>query len=35
MITVAAYMKGIPPGNKNPEKPAIIKNFIEGVNNSG
>lgn len=35
MLTVAAYMKGIPPGNKNPEKPAIIKNFIEGVNYAG
>ena len=22
---------GIPPGNTNPEKPAIIVNFIEGV----
>jgi hypothetical protein len=30
-ITVASYLMGIPPGNKNPEKPAIIVNFIEGV----
>jgi hypothetical protein len=28
---VASYLMGIPPGNKNPEKPAIIVNFIEGV----
>lgn len=30
-LTVASYLAGIPPGNKNPEKPAIIVNFIEGV----
>lgn len=30
-ITVASYLMGIPPGNKNPEKPQIIVNFIEGV----
>jgi len=30
-ITVASYLMGIPPGNTNPEKPAIIVNFIEGV----
>lgn len=35
MITVVAYMKVIPPGNKKPQKPLIIKNFIEGVNRSG
>ena len=28
---VASYLMGIPPGNTNPEKPAIIVNFIEGV----
>ena len=30
-ISVASYLMGIPPGNTNPEKPAIIVNFIEGV----
>lgn len=30
-LTVASYLMGIPPGNTNPEKPAIIVNFIEGV----
>jgi hypothetical protein len=30
-IKVASYLMGIPPGNTNPEKPAIIVNFIEGV----
>lgn len=35
MITVVAYMKVIPPGNKKPQKPLIIKNFIEGVNRGG
>ena len=35
MKRVVAYMKVIPPGNKSPQKPLIIKNFIEGVNASG
>lgn len=35
MINVVAYMKVIPPGNKKPQKPLIIKNFIEGVNRCG
>ncbi len=35
MITVASYLMGIPPGNSNPEKPAIINNFIQGVNAVG
>ena len=35
MITVISYMKVIPPGNKNPQKPMIIRNFIEGVNRCG
>lgn len=35
MITVISYMKVIPPGNKNPAKPMIIRNFIEGVNRCG
>jgi hypothetical protein len=30
-LKVASYLAGIPPGNTNPEKPAIIVNFIEGV----
>lgn len=34
-ISVASYLMGIPPGNTNPEKPAIIVNFIEGVWKSG
>jgi len=33
--TAVAYYAGIPPGNKNPEKPAILDNFIAGVNASG
>lgn len=32
---VIAYLAGIPPGNKNPEKPLILKNFISGVNSVG
>jgi len=35
MIKVAAYLKGIPPRNTNPEKPALLRNFIEGVNKTG
>lgn len=34
-ISVASYLMGIPPGNTNPEKPAIIVNFIEGVWRNG
>lgn len=34
-ISVASYLMGIPPGNTNPEKPAIIVNFIEGVRRNG
>lgn len=34
-LTVASYLMGIPPGNNNPEKPAIINNFIAGVNAIG
>ena len=34
-LSVASYLMGIPPGNKNPEKPQIIVNFIEGVWASG
>lgn len=35
MFTVASYMKGIPPRNRNPEKPEVINNFIKGVNAVG
>lgn len=35
MITVASYLGGIPPANTNPEKPALLKNFIEGVQRAG
>lgn len=34
-MKVASYLMGIPPGNTNPEKPAIIVNFIEGVWRNG
>lgn len=34
-MKVAAYLKCIPPGNKNMEKPQLLKNFIHGVNQSG
>ncbi len=34
-ITAVAYYSGIPPGNKNLEKPAILDNFIKGVNAAG
>ena len=30
-LSVASYLMGIPPGNTNPEKSAIIVKFIEGV----
>lgn len=35
MITVVSYMKGIPPKNKNLEKPRVLTDFISGVNASG
>jgi hypothetical protein len=35
VMKVHAYLKGIPPGNKNPEKPKLLEYFIEGVNRSG
>ena len=34
-FTAVAYFAGIPPQNNNPEKPLILKNFIEGVNAMG
>lgn len=33
--TAVAYYSGIPPNNSNPEKPAILDNFLEGVKNLG
>lgn len=35
MLTVVSYLRGIPPGNKNIEKPASLTNFINGVNACG
>lgn len=34
-MKVVAYLAGIPPGNKNPEKPEVLKRFINGVVASG
>lgn len=34
-LTAVAYYKGIPPNNNNPEKPAILNNFCQGVANAG
>lgn len=34
-LSVIAYTGGIPAKNKNPEKPLILKNFIDGVNAVG
>jgi hypothetical protein len=34
-FTAVAYYGGIPPGNKNIEKPLILDNFCQGVNASG
>jgi hypothetical protein len=34
-LIAVAYYKGIPPGNKNPEKPLILNNFCQGVQNLG
>lgn len=33
-MNVISYLKGIPASNKNPEKPEVLKRFIQGVNNS-
>jgi len=35
MLTVTSYLKGIPPRNRNPEKPEVLINFIKGVNAVG
>jgi len=34
-LRVNAYLKAIPPGNKNPEKPKLLEYFIEGVSKCG
>jgi hypothetical protein len=34
-LTAVAYYAGIPGKNNNPEKPAILDNFISGVNSAG
>lgn len=34
-FTAVAYYAGIPPNNSNPEKPAILDNFCQGVKASG
>ena len=34
-LKVNAYLKAIPPGNKNPEKPKLLEYFIEGVSKCG
>lgn len=34
-FTAVAYYGGIPPSNNNPEKPAILDNFLAGVNAAG
>lgn len=34
-ITAVAYYGGIPPNNNNPEKPAILNNFLQGVRAAG
>lgn len=34
-FTAVAYYAGIPPNNSNPEKPAILDNFLRGVTVSG
>lgn len=33
-MKVVAYLAGIPPGNKNPEKPEVLARFINGVTQS-
>jgi len=34
-LTAVAYYSGIPPNNRNPEKPQILDNFCQGVRESG
>lgn len=33
-MKIVSYLAGIPPGNKNPEKPEVLTRFIDGVNAS-
>ena len=35
MKSVVSYLAGIPSKNKSPEKPAILTNFVQGVNKLG
>jgi hypothetical protein len=35
MYTVVSYLKGIPPKNRNPEKPRVLTEFIAGVKATG
>ena len=35
LMKVVSYLSGIPPKNKNLEKPAILRNFIQGVKKVG
>ena len=30
-MKVVSYLKGIPGSNKNPEKPEVLKRFVQGV----
>ena len=34
-MKVVSYLKGIPGSNKNPEKPEVLKRFVEGVRQHG
>lgn len=34
-MQITAYLKTIPPGNTNPQKPKLLYDFIEGVNKVG
>jgi hypothetical protein len=34
-MKVCSFLAGIPPGNKNPNKPVMLKGIIEGVNAVG
>lgn len=35
MFTVVSYLKGIPAGNNNQEKPRVLNSFVDGVNVCG
>ncbi len=34
-MRAVAYLAGIPPSNKNPEKPEVLRKFVQGVQASG